>query len=79
MIGNTKSKKPASRKLSDRDDDPLMSIISNEKPPIVKLCTYLELELVPEEYQSEFLYSELLEDIVLLTNRILSDKGNWRI
>jgi hypothetical protein len=36
------------------------------------------MDIVPEENQPEFLYSALLQDIMELTDRLLSDKGSWR-
>eukprot|EP00347_Sterkiella_histriomuscorum_P001141 403373167 len=44
----------------------------------VRLQEYLETDLTPIEYMKEFIYSQLLDDILILTRNILQDKGNWR-
>lgn len=46
---------------------------------LIRLLNYLELDIVPDEYKREFVYSKLLEDIVQLTKKILNEKGNWRM
>ena len=44
----------------------------------MRLQEYVELDLVPEDNHKEFLYSRLLDDILVLNKNIMSDKGNWR-
>ena len=49
-----------------------------DKNFVVRLQEYVELDLVPEDNHKEFLYSRLLDDILVLNKNIMSDKGNWR-
>lgn len=68
------------------DDDKIIDEIdknengmSNNKNYMVRLQSYTDLDLVPQEFHREFYYSKFLELIIKLTKQIFSDKGNWRV
>jgi hypothetical protein len=61
-----------------RDEDNSMGTASENKNFIVRLQEYVDIDLVPEENHKEFLYSKLLDDIIVLNKNIMNDKGNWR-
>jgi len=45
---------------------------------LTKLEAIVDIEMVPEENQAEFLHSLLFEDVLFLTNCVINDPANWR-
>lgn len=46
---------------------------------VVPLTNILELDLCPEEWHHEYVYSRLLESMSPLITSIINDKTKWRI
>lgn len=74
--GQGKNKKPPIRKGSEKEED--MFNQSFESKKVVRLEYIVDLDFVPEDNHHEFLYSQLFEDIVILTKHVVSDTSNWR-
>jgi hypothetical protein len=46
---------------------------------IVPLVDNLDLDYIPEEWQHEYVYSRLLEQMLPLVKSILNEKTKWRV
>jgi len=55
--------------------------LSTEEPTsyMTRLQVYMDIDLVPEEYRGEFIYSKFLDDVIGLTKSIMGEKGHWRV